>query len=115
MSPDTLTFRDGNRTSPLLQMRLWHLGILEVLTAIAIADIQNHGRREPVLVLLASVGYAAFGLICWLCWNAVNRFERRVGSVLVVAVYTLAMGGLFLAATVAYLLIEYVYLGGKLL
>ena len=33
---------------------------------------------------------------------------------LVVAVYAIAMGGLFLAATVAYLVIEYFYLGGKL-
>ena len=31
------------------------------------------------------------------------------------AIYAVAIGGLFLAATVAYLVIEYFYLGGKLL
>ena len=48
-------------------------------------------------------------------WHAIRRFESRLGSVLVVAVYAVVMGGLFLAATVAYLLMEYVYLGGRLL
>ena len=46
MSPHTLSFRTWNRTSPLLQMRLWHLGVLVALVAIAIADIQDHGRRS---------------------------------------------------------------------
>jgi hypothetical protein len=113
MSPHTLSFRAWHRTSPLLQMRLWHLAVLVALVAIAIADIQDHGRKEPALILLASVGYAAFGLSCWLCWHAARRFESRLGPVVLAAVYTSAMGGLFLAATVAYLLVEYFYLGGK--
>jgi len=114
MSPHTLSFRTWNRTSPLLQIKLWHLGVLVALVAIAIVDIQDHGRKEPALILLASVGYAAFALICWLCWHARRRFESRLGAVQVVAVYSAAMGGLFLTATVAYLFIEYFYLVGKL-
>ena len=115
MSPSTLSARTWNQTSPLLQVKLWHLAVLVALVAIAIADIQDHGRKEPALILLASVGYAVFALICWLCWHAVRRFESRLGSMLFVAVYSAAMGGLFLTATVAYLFIESIYLGGKLL
>ena len=115
MSPQALSFRTWNRTSPLLQMKLWHLGLLVAFVAIAIADIQDHGRREPALIALAAAGYAGYVLICWLSWHGFRRFESRLGSVLVIAVYAVAMGGLFLAATVAYLLVEFFYLGGKLL
>ena len=115
MSPHALSFRTRNRTSPLLQMRLWHLGVLVALVAVAIADIQDHGRREPALIALAAAGYAGYVLICWVCWHRMRRFESRMVSVLLVAVYAVAMAGLFLAATVAYLIIEFFYLGGKLL
>ena len=64
MSPQTLSFRAWSRTSPLLQMKLWHLGVLVALVAIAIVDIQGHGRREPMLIALAAAGYAGYVLIC---------------------------------------------------
>jgi hypothetical protein len=98
----------------LLQFRFWQFGLLVALTAIAIVDIQGY-CREPRLIALASAGYAGYALLCWLLRHAIRRFESRLGSVLVVAVYAVAMGGLFLAATVAFLVFEYFYLGGKLL
>ncbi|MGZ3488274.1 MAG: hypothetical protein ACXVBY_15590 [Isosphaeraceae bacterium] len=98
----------------MLQFRFWQFGLLVALTAIAIVDIQGY-CREPRLIALASAGYAGYALLCWLLWHAIRRFESRLGSVLVVAVYAVAMGGLFLAATVAFLVFEYFYLGGKLL
>ena len=105
--------QSGRRISPLLQFRFWQFGLLVALTAIAIVDIQGY-CREPKLIALASAGYAGYALLCWLLWHAIRRFESRLGSVLVVAIYAVAMGELFLAATVAYLVIEYFYLGGKL-
>jgi hypothetical protein len=83
--------------------------------AVAIVDIQDQRRTEPVLVALASAGYAAFGLICWLCWHALRRLHHRLGTILAATVYVVAMGGLFFTAVVAYLVIEYAYLGGSLL
>ncbi len=114
MSPDGIPVRSPRRFTSLLQIQLWQLALVVMYVAIAIADIQDHGRKEPALILLASAGYAAFGLFCWLSWHAVRRFQPRLGTIGVAAVYTMAMGGMFLAAVMAYLLIEYVYLGGKL-
>ena len=113
MSSRGLSVRSGRRISPLLQCRVWQFGLHVALTAIAIVDIQGY-CREPRLIALASAGYAGYALLCWLLWHAIRRFESRPGSVLVVAVYAVAMGELFLAATVAYLVIEYFYLVGKL-
>jgi hypothetical protein len=96
-------------------VHIWQLALLVAYVAVAIVDIQDHGRKELPLIFLASGGYAAFGLFCWLSWHALRYLQRRLGPVLLVAVYAFAMGGVFLAATVAYLVIEYFYLGGKLL
>jgi hypothetical protein len=115
MSPRSLSVRSGRRISPLLQFRFWHFGLLVALTAIAIVDIQGYCRKEPRLIALAAAGYAGYALSCWLLWHAFRRLERRLGPALVVAVYCIAMGGLFLTATGAYLVIEFFYLGGKLL
>ncbi len=113
MSQRATSVQSGRRISPLLQFRFWQFGLLIALTAIAIVDIQGY-CREPRVIALASAGYAGYALLCRLLWHAIRRFESRLDSVLVVAVYAVAMGGLFLAATVAYLVIEYFYLGGKL-
>jgi len=104
----------GRRISPLLQFRVWQFGLLVALTAIAIVDIRGY-CREPRLIVLASAGYAGYVLLCWLLWHGLRRFERRLGPVLLVSAYVVVMGAVFLAATVAYLLIEYVYLGGRFL
>lgn len=115
MSPDVIPVRSADRFRSLLQFQLWQMAILVAYVAIAIVDIQDHGRTEPVLIALASAGYAAFGLLCWLCWHVLRRLERRLGTVVTTALYAAAMGGLFLGAVVTYLLIEYIYLGGALL
>jgi len=96
----------------LLQFRVWQFGLLVALTAIAIVDILGH-CREPRLIALAAAGYAAYALLCWLLWHGLHRFERRLGPVMLVSAYVVVMGAVFLAATVAYLLIEYVYMGGR--
>jgi hypothetical protein len=75
----------------LLQFRFWQFGLLVALTAIAIVDIQGY-CREPRLIALASAGYVGYALLCWLLWHAIRRFESRLGSVLVVAVYAVATG-----------------------
>jgi len=92
MSLRATSVRSGRRISPLLQFRFWHFGLLVALPAIAIVDIQGY-CREPKLIALASAGYAGYALLCWLLWHAIRRFESRLGSVLVVAVYAVAMGG----------------------
>ncbi len=113
MSSRALSGPSGRRISPLLQFRVWQFGLLVAFTAIAIVDIQGY-CREPRLIALASAGYAGYALLCWLLWHGLRRFERRLGPVMLVSVYVVVMGAVFLAATVAYLLIEYVYLVGRL-
>ena len=114
MSSRALSGPSGRRISPLLQFRVWQFGLLVALTAIAIVDIKGY-CREPRLIALASAGYAGYVLLCWLLWHGLHRFERRLGPVMLVSAYVALMGAVFLAATVAYLLIEYVYLGGRLI
>jgi hypothetical protein len=99
--------------SPLAQLRVWHLALLVLFVAIAIADIQDHNRREPALIVLAGVGYGLYGLLAWLGWRAVQRFEPRVGRTRLLILYIALMGAFFLFATVMYLVIEQAYLAGK--
>lgn len=94
-------------------VKLWQMVLLVAFAAVAIADIQNHRRSEPVLLGLAAGGFAAYALIAWLAWNFAGRFEGRINRVALVAIYLASMAGFFLFATIAYLLIEYVYLGGR--
>ena len=113
MSSRTLPASSARRVSPLLQFRVWQFGLLLVFTAIAIVDIKGY-CREPRLVPLASAGYAGYAALCWLLWHNIRRFESRLGTVLTLGVYVFLMGGLFLAGTVTYLIIEFVYMAGKL-
>jgi len=101
------------RISPLLQFRVWQFGLLVALAAIAIVDVKDY-CREPRLIALALAGYAGYALLCWLLWHGLRRFAGRLGPVMLVSVYVVLMGAVFLAATVTYLLIEYVYRGGRL-
>jgi hypothetical protein len=75
-------------------------------------DIEDNGRHEPVLLALAATGYAGYVLLGWLSWLCVRRFERSLGRVLLLASYMTAMAGVYLAATVLYLMIERLYLWG---
>ena len=115
MSASALPAPSRRRISPLLQFRVWHFGLLVAFTAIAIVDIQGYCQKETALIALAAGGYAAYALLCWLIWHAMHRFERRLGSVVLVAAYAVSMGALFLASTIAYLLMEYFYLGREVL
>jgi hypothetical protein len=101
------------RVAPLFQFRIWHLALLVVYVAIAIVDIQALRRNEPALIALASMGYALYGLIIWLGWHCVRHLEPRLGRMLAVILFVVAMGVLYLAAAIIYLAAEYVFLGGR--
>jgi hypothetical protein len=45
-------------------------------------------------------------------WAARRRYASRVGPFWLFAIYAVAMGGLFLAATVIHLVIEHLYRNG---
>ncbi len=100
----------ARQPSSWYQPRIWHYLLLVVFVALAILDIQAHRVREPLLFTLALAGFVAYALIGWLgWWTARRRLEVRLGPVRAVAIYAIAMGVLFLSATVIYLVIEYAY------
>ena len=94
-------------------LKVWHLVLLVAFTAVAIVDIQDHRLTNPVLIGLAGAGFAAYAVLAWLGWRFARRFETRVGRVVLLGLYLTAMAWLFLIATIIYLLIEHVYLGGR--
>jgi hypothetical protein len=96
------------------QLRIWHLALLVLFAAIAIADIQDHRVHEPALIALAAGGFMLYGLIGWVGWWASRRFTARLGPLLLFFLYAIAMAALFLAATAIYLVIEHVYRAGRL-
>ena len=100
------------RAEPLAQVRIWHLALLVLYVAIALVDIQSQHLADPVLIALASVGFAGYGFLVWLIWRMVRRFEVPLGRMPLVIVYLIAMTALFLFATVVYLGIERAYLLG---
>ena len=97
------------------QPRIWHLLLLVLFVAIAIADIQDQRVHEPFLIALAAGGFLLYGLIGWLGWWIVRRrLGSRLGPLWLFAIYAIAMGALFLVATAIYLVIEHVYRVGSL-
>ncbi|MGO9467403.1 MAG: hypothetical protein ACLQIB_06470 [Isosphaeraceae bacterium] len=106
--------RSARQPSPLLQARIWHLALLVLYVAIAIVDIKDQRRSEPILIEIAAAGFAAYGLLCWLGWYVLRRLVHRLGPLVVVIVYAVTMAALFLAATITYLALEYAYLTGCL-
>jgi hypothetical protein len=107
------TSRASGRLTPWFQIKIWHLAILVAIVALAICDIQSHGRNEPVLRLLAAAGYAGYFFLVWLIWLQVRRFEPALGLTVLLAIFMTAMAAFFLIATVVYLVIECAYLGGR--
>jgi membrane protein YdbS with pleckstrin-like domain len=96
------------------QLRVWHLALLVLFVAIAIADIQDQRIHEPALIALAAGGLMLYGLIGWIGWWAARRrLESRLGPLLLFLLYAIAMGALFLVATVIYLVIAHVHRGGR--
>jgi hypothetical protein len=99
---------------PLVQFRIWHLWLLALFVAMAIVNIRDQGRSEPALVVLAAAGFALYGLLAWGVWCIARGLRPRLGTIPVLALYLVAMAGLFLVATVVYLLLEYDHLVGGL-
>lgn len=110
VTPPSPTRLAPSRSRP----RIWHLSLLVLLVAVAIADIQDQRIHEPVLVALAVGGFVLYGVIGWLgWWVARRRLGPRLGTAWLFALYATAMAALFLVATVIYLVIEHVYRAGR--
>ncbi len=92
--------------------RVWHLWLISVLVGVAIVNIQDQRRSEPLLIGLAVGGFVVYALLGWCGWRIARRFRGRLAPVPLLVIYLVAMSALFLAATVAYLFIEYAYLYG---
>jgi hypothetical protein len=105
--------QEPTQAPAIARFKLWHMVLLVAFVAVAIADIQDNRRTEPVLIALAAAGFAAYAVLAWLGWAFARRFEQRLGRVVLIGLYLATMAGLFLFATVAYLLIEHLYLGGR--
>ena len=101
------------RAAPIGQFRIWHLALLVLFVAGAIANIQDQGRSEPALIVLAGLGFVAYWLLGWLGWRSCRRLEAQFGAPVVLVFYLVAMAGLFLVATGVYLVLEHLYLGGR--
>jgi hypothetical protein len=107
---DSMSESPPPRSASWCQPRIWHLSLLVLFVAIAIADIQDQRMHEPFLIALAAGGFVLYGLIGWLGWSAARRrFASRVGPLWLFVIYAIAMGALFLLATVIYLVLEHVY------
>ena len=96
----------------LSQVRIWQLALLVLYVAIAIVNIQDQRPGAPVMVALASAGFAGYGVLAWLFWRIVVRSEGRLGKLPLLILYLIGMAALFLAATVVYLVIERVHDSG---
>ena len=106
------TNRVAGRLKPWFQMKVWHLALLVLVVALAIVDIQDHARSDPLLVALAAAGYAGYFMIVWLSWLYVRRFEVVLGLPILLGIFMTATATLFLMATIIYIVIEYAYLVG---
>jgi hypothetical protein len=93
-------------------LRIWHVALLVLLVAVAIVNIQDQRRSEPILIGLASAGFVVYGFVGWIGWWATRRCTPRLRPVLRLILFLAAMAGLFLIATWLYLMIERAYLGG---
>jgi hypothetical protein len=101
------------RSPSWYQPRIWHLLLLVLFVAIAIADIQDQRVHEPFLIALAAGGFLLYGLTGWLgWWVARRRLGSRLGPLWLFVIYAIAMGAVFLVATAIYLVIEYAYRNG---
>ena len=104
--------RTPRRIPSWAQLRIWHLALLVLFAAIAIADILDQRMHEPALIALAAGGFLLYGLIGWIGWWTSRRFVARLGPLLLFCLYAVTMAALFLVATAIYLIIEHLYRGG---
>ena len=98
--------RPIHHSAPLGQLRVWHLALLVLFVAIAIANIQDQRPPTPGLVALAVSGFVLYGFLGWAGWRLAHRFEDRLGQTLLLVLYLAAMAMLFLVATLAYVAVE---------
>jgi hypothetical protein len=103
---------DRTRTTLAPHLRVWHLALLVLFVAVAIRNVQDQGRSEPALIVLAASGFVLYGVIGWLGWRVWNQSAGRLPPTPRVLVYLVGMAGLFLLATVVYLVAEHIYLVG---
>jgi hypothetical protein len=96
----------------LPRWRVWHLCLLTVFVAVAIANIQDQRRAEPALIALAVGGFLLYAFLGWSTWRLVRRFRSRIGMTPLLILYLGAMAGLFLVSTIVYLMMEHAYLVG---
>ena len=94
--------RPVHQSAPLGQLRVWHLALLVLLVAVAIANIQDQRPPTPGLIALAASGFVLYGFLGWTGWRLAHRFEARFGPTLLLVLYLAAMAGLFLVATLVY-------------
>ena len=103
-----------NPSASWYQPRIWHLSLLVLFVAIAIVQIQDQRVHEPFLISLAAGGFLLYAMIGWLgWWVARRRFGSRLRPMWLFLIYAVAMGALFLVATVIYLVVEHFYRGGR--
>ena len=95
-----------HQSAPLGQLRLWHLALLVLFVAVAIANVQDQRPPTPGLVALAVSGFVLYGFFGWAGWRFARRFEDRIGSTLLLVLYLAAMAMLFLVATLVYVAME---------
>ena len=82
-----------HRPTSWYQPRIWHLSLLVLFVAIAIADIQDQRVHEPFLITLAIGGFVLYALIGWLgWWIARRRLGSRLGPLWLFVIYAIAMG-----------------------
>jgi hypothetical protein len=98
--------RPVHQPAPPGQLRVWHLALLVLFVAVAIANIRDQRPPKPELVALAASGFVLYGFLGWAGWRSARRFEARLGPTLLLVFYLASMAGLFLVATVVYLAME---------
>ena len=94
------------------QLRIWHFACSSCSWRSRLSTSRTSAFGSPLLIALAAGGLVLYGLIGWIAWWAVRRFESRLGPILVFVLYSVAMGLLFLVATIIYLVIAHIYRGG---
>jgi hypothetical protein len=101
------------RTAPLGQLRVWHLALLVLFVAVAIVNIQDQRPPRRGLIALAAAGFVLYWLLGWAGWRFARRFEARLGPTLLLVLYLVALAGLFLVASVVYIVAEVFYTTGR--
>ena len=101
-----IEIRRIHQSAPLGQLRVWHLALLVLFVAIAIANIQDQRPPTRGLVALAASGFVLYGFLGWAGWRLARCFEDRLGPTLLLVLYLAAMAMLFLVATLVYVAVE---------